>query len=330
MSRDPALSVVIPAFNKAAVLLQTLQALARQTLDPQAFEVIVVDDGSTDGTPQVVASLDWPYAFRLARQDRRGAGAARNLGASLASKSLLLFLDADIILDPGALAAHLDLFAQHGQTVVVSRILPLQPNPVGLEDLLFQESFDLGEMERIVPWHRAITQAMSLPKADFHRVQGFVSDLRRCQDIEFGYRAVQRGLQLLYTPRAVGRHNHACSLARRCQIERRNHEHFVAFARQYPHLAAQIDYLQYKWPPDWGGDNLRLVLRKAARRTLAVSPVLGALEALWELARDSRLALSRKRVLYWSIVGSYQLLGLRDGLRRYGPASLAPPARGDA
>src|SRR5690349_17486601 len=82
-------SVVIPAFNSAATIEGCLAALAEQTVMPG--EVIVVDDGSTDDTPEIARRM----GAEVITQERGGAGAARNRGAKAARGEVLLFTDAD-------------------------------------------------------------------------------------------------------------------------------------------------------------------------------------------------------------------------------------------
>src|SRR5258708_4350216 len=86
-------SVVIPAYNHARFLRETIESVLVQTLPPD--EVIVVDDGSTDETPAILAS----YSSRLTvvRQDNRGFSAARNTGAARASGDVIAFLDSDAL-----------------------------------------------------------------------------------------------------------------------------------------------------------------------------------------------------------------------------------------
>ena len=87
----PNVSVVIPTYNHAGFLPSALQSVFGQTLPAQ--EVIVVDDGSTDDTEEVLRA--WEGRIRIIRQPNRGVAAARNAGASMASADLLAFLDAD-------------------------------------------------------------------------------------------------------------------------------------------------------------------------------------------------------------------------------------------
>ncbi|MBE7561352.1 glycosyltransferase family 2 protein, partial [bacterium] len=97
----PAVSVVIPVYNDAERLAACLAALAAQEGVAGGFEVVVVDDGSSDGPEAVVAE----YAFaRLVRQEKAGPAAARNRGAAEARAPLLAFIDSDCIPRPDWLA----------------------------------------------------------------------------------------------------------------------------------------------------------------------------------------------------------------------------------
>ena len=106
----PALSVVIPAYNQAATLRRTLEALEQQTLDPHLYEVIVVDDGSTDETAALVRgrSAEDPRVHLLQHGTNRGRSAARNSGIRTARGEIVVLIDSDILVRPDFLAHHLD------------------------------------------------------------------------------------------------------------------------------------------------------------------------------------------------------------------------------
>lgn len=112
----PGLSIVIPAYNAACFIEETLQSVFAQLADDH--EVILVDDGSTDDTQAVLRGIADPR-LKILCQDNLGVSAARNRGLAAASGELLLFLDADDILAPGALARCLDCFAAHPEFVLV-------------------------------------------------------------------------------------------------------------------------------------------------------------------------------------------------------------------
>ncbi len=95
MNKKPLISVIIPVYNEAAHIGRSLTSLSRQSYQP--LEVIVVDDGSTDGTKEVVKSF---RTVKLLSQAHKGAGAARNLGAASAKGEILMFVDADMEFEP--------------------------------------------------------------------------------------------------------------------------------------------------------------------------------------------------------------------------------------
>jgi glycosyltransferase involved in cell wall biosynthesis len=107
-TKPPIFSVVIPTHNRAGVIERALRSVAAQTCAD--YEVIVIDDGSTDATPTVLQSVQSP-AFRLFRHEKaRGVSAARNHGVAEATGELVTFLDDDDELRPEAFEALLERY----------------------------------------------------------------------------------------------------------------------------------------------------------------------------------------------------------------------------
>lgn len=93
------ISVIIPTYNEKKVLEKAIESLGGQNFTD--FEIIIVDDGSTDGTLTILENLSKTIKdFSFYRQKHLGAGAARNLGASKAKGEILVFVDADMTFDP--------------------------------------------------------------------------------------------------------------------------------------------------------------------------------------------------------------------------------------
>lgn len=109
-SAGPPISVVVPLFNKAAYIRRTLESIRRQTWT--RFEVIVVDDGSTDRGGVIAANFADPR-FRVVVQANAGEGAARNRGIAESSANLIAFLDADDEWEPDFLQAVVSLSARY-------------------------------------------------------------------------------------------------------------------------------------------------------------------------------------------------------------------------
>jgi glycosyltransferase involved in cell wall biosynthesis len=115
----PRVSVVIPAWNAADTLARALEAVAAQRLE-EPYEVVVVDNGSDDATPAILAVAPGPV--RVVRREHGLAGEARNDGVTAARGEILAFTDADCFPEPSWLAAGLE--AIEGADLVQGRVLP--------------------------------------------------------------------------------------------------------------------------------------------------------------------------------------------------------------
>ncbi|MBU2994496.1 glycosyltransferase family A protein [Octadecabacter sp. 1_MG-2023] len=104
----PVASIIVPAFNVSATVSQTLDALLAQTFTD--FEIIVVDDGSTDATSKVLSRYADDLRIRIIYQRNRGLAGARNTGIDAADGLVIGFCDADDIWEPTKLAAHIEHF----------------------------------------------------------------------------------------------------------------------------------------------------------------------------------------------------------------------------
>ena len=204
---EPVLSIVIPTRNRSTLLRASLTALARQSVEPAAFEVIVVDDGSSDATSRVLRMATPPFALRSIRTSGIGAGAARNRGAATSAARLLLFLDDDI--EPAA-----DLVAEHltahrvPAMVALGRIdTRLRPGAGGLERHLarwwIQHDEHVRSFDGRPDWTDCYAGNVSLEREAFQSIGGFAEDLIRSDDVELGYRLHAAGNRFVYLERAV-------------------------------------------------------------------------------------------------------------------------------
>jgi validoxylamine A glucosyltransferase len=196
------ISVVVPTFQRAQFLRQTLDSLLRQTLEKSRFEVVVADDGSSDGTTDVVSSFSRSLSLQYLYHHDLGhrVAAPRNTGAKAASAPLVVFLDAGTIASPGFLAAHVDAHrAFTGRaTVVVGRVLGYNNNAFsekaeGLSGDMRDSELDrfartLGNIH--LPWRLAWTVNLSVDATSFHSVGGFDERFTGwgAEDMELAYR----------------------------------------------------------------------------------------------------------------------------------------------
>lgn len=120
------LSVIVPAYREAVTIEEAIKRLT-SALDGIRFqyEVILVSDGNTDGTPEIVRSLNLPYVRVLHYQDNQGKGYALCHGIRSAQGDLIAFIDADLDIDPSGIERFLEILEQTGaDAVVASKIHP--------------------------------------------------------------------------------------------------------------------------------------------------------------------------------------------------------------
>ncbi len=117
LENTPAVSVIIPAYNQARYVRKAIQSVFEQTFPN--FELIVVDDGSTDETPQILASIIDPR-MRVIRQPNAGLSAARNTGVRESTAPLVTLLDSDDFFLPDKLSVQKEYLDTHPEIGMVS------------------------------------------------------------------------------------------------------------------------------------------------------------------------------------------------------------------
>jgi glycosyltransferase involved in cell wall biosynthesis len=189
----PDLSVVVPTYNRREGILRLLGALEEQTLPPERFDVVVIDDGSTDGTAEALAALDTPYRLRVLRQDNDGPAAARNAGLHAARGRLIVFLDDDVVPDAELLEAHAAAQGDADDLVVVGPMYPPTDSPrsvwVRWEERQLLKQYDA--MERgLYPCtpRQFYTGNASAPRELLLRAGGFDPRFKRAEDVELAFR----------------------------------------------------------------------------------------------------------------------------------------------
>ena len=211
------LSVVIPTYNRRERLLRVLSALARQTIDASRFEVVVVDDGSSDGTTDALADVRQPFAVRALRQSNGGPARARNTGIEAARGDFVLFLDDDVEPMPELIEEHLRTHSSESiELVVIGPLasLPHYAQPwVAWEQAKVEQQYDAMARGDFAPTFRQFwTGNASLGRRHLVAVGGFNADFLRGEDVELGLRLDDLGLQFRFNPRAVGLHHAERSL----------------------------------------------------------------------------------------------------------------------
>lgn len=187
------ISVVIPAFNARRYLAEALQSVFSQTLAPA--EVIVVDDGSEDGTAEVAEG--YGERVHLLRQRRGGNGAARNAGVAVATGQLLAFLDADDRFCPDKLELQLRALEEDpGLDMVFGHVREFVS-----PELPEEVKATIRAPAPPQPW--AAPNLMLIRRASFERVGPFATDLRVGVTVDWYARATELELRSHVIPRVV-------------------------------------------------------------------------------------------------------------------------------
>jgi GT2 family glycosyltransferase len=319
----PTISVIIPTHNRSASLRRALDALRVQTYPVQRMEVVVVADGCTDWTTEMLQRYEGPFALHIIEQPGQGQSTARNQGAACAAARLLLFLDDDVEPTPPLIEAHVRAHQRRSDQVVIG------PYPPVLQSASFFHIEVRGWWEAMFhamrqPGHRfaywdLLSGNLSLEAELFARVGGFAPDLRVHEDYELGVRLIKAGASLTFAADALGYHHETSDLNRSLQRKYQEGQADVMIGRRYPELrpsmplahswesrsslSRKLRALAFAWPE--GGDRLTASLR----------PPLDLLE--WMRLRSHWRRLLHALLDYWYWRGVAEELGTRRELASF-------------
>jgi glycosyltransferase involved in cell wall biosynthesis len=208
----PYFSVVVPTYNRLERLRHVIAGFENQTYPLDAYEVIVISDGSTDGTDAYLEALRTRVQLRWLTQANRGPAAARNAGVHTAVGEFIAFIDDDVVPEPKLLEEHARSHQEAG------------PDAVVLGPLLSPEGFKMApwvrwEQEMLMKQYRAMVKGdwsasarqfytgnASLRRSHIISVGGFDEDFRRAEDVELAYRLASEGLEFVFNINAAGMH----------------------------------------------------------------------------------------------------------------------------
>ena len=203
-------SVIIPTYNRLGQLRRVLEGLEKQSYPRDGFEVLIISDGSTDGTEDYLRVASPSFHLRAFSQPNQGAAAARNLGITQATEEIVLFIDDDVFPFPDLIAEHLHSHETLGNYAVVIGPM-LAPPDFQLSPWVRWEADQLAEQYRDMSdgrWSPTARQFYTgnTSIARHHLVEsgGFDPAFRRAEDVELAYRLANRGLKFFFNPRAAG------------------------------------------------------------------------------------------------------------------------------
>lgn len=297
----PKVSVLLCSYNRGDKIGNFFEALKKQTLPRDQFEVICVNDGSTDNTGEEMqrALAEMPGRY-IEHETNLALAAARNSAIKAADGELLLFINDDTYPEPTLLEEHLRIHHKHqGEKIAVCGSMPFTPE---LEERLFSRV--LFEFDMLFPLH-GIDETKGY---DFdHFVTGNVSISRDafvvediwfdetflrygCEDIEVGYRLWKRGYLVYHNQQARVAHDHCLTIDDYCRREDANNSNLVQFIDKHPELLSR--YLQI---PSLSEETLMQWRREVELEQTQVSKLIEEVRSLQELPVHMNTAEEQKK-----------------------------------
>ena len=252
------ISVVISTYNNREVLRRTIEALLVQEFPHDQYEVIVADDGSTDGTAEMVGRIDSPVPVRHVAQSHLGLAAARNLGTRTARGRIVLFLDSDFWATPTLLAAHHKHYPPGAQRIAVQGVWQTHPATVVtpfMKARTLNLDLTIRRRRHLSPYH-ATGRNFSVLREELEEMGGFDEGFTGYgwEDIEMALRIHARGVVFEHEPLAMGYHYHVETLDSIRKKLRQAGEGAVFFWRKHrrsPRLGLFLEILPVMLPLKW-------------------------------------------------------------------------------
>jgi glycosyltransferase involved in cell wall biosynthesis len=241
-------SIIIPTYQRRDLVASTVRALAHQEY-PGPFEVIVVVDGSRDGSSQALRALDVPFRLTVLEQSNQGIAVARNRGASVAAGDWLLFLDDDMEADRHLLAEHARSH-ESGAGAVTGHV-PLHPgSPANfLSDSVKAWAEDRAQMLRSftgsIDFLEVVGGQLSISHQLFTDLNGFDTNFTRRgtfgnEDRDLACRLLKAGYRIVFNPNAISWQTYIVRPRRFLRNYRQAGGADVRLAAKHPDFAARI------------------------------------------------------------------------------------------
>ncbi len=257
-------SIVIPTFNKASRLKYMLCGLQDQDIGKDEFEVIIINDGSTDDTEEVVKQFEDKINIKFIFEENSGQATARNKGIAIAQNEIILFLDDDILVGPDLVRLHVEEHSKNSNSIVLGKINLVPASNFDevakiIDSEGYQQAFCKIADYTCEDWYLDMVEAIyrkglndiawicftggnsSIEKKDIENLHGFDTEFYRWgpEDIELGYRCKKAGLKFRYCNNLLGFH-----------IDK-----YKDRAQMMSDTARNVKYLKDKYPGDSSIEN---------------------------------------------------------------------------
>jgi GT2 family glycosyltransferase len=295
----PSATVIIPTYQRHELLERSLRALLRQEPSTPAYEIVVVDDCSSPETGDVVrrvAGAD-PRVTYLRHEVNQGLSASRNTGVRAARGEIVLFVDNDVVVEPGYVAAHLRAHGEAREPVAVIGNLSFPREVLGGSNYArYLQSRYLGgrsarELRRLGPTDLhprfLIGAVCSLRRADLLAVGPYDESIRYygCEDHILAHALRRSGVRIRYAPDARALHYDSVAMSwHRAKLQETARNGIPALLRHAPDFIEDTGYADLL-PPDRASDRAGRIARKLLLRAGLNRLTLRLLET-WAAATD--------------------------------------------
>ncbi|MCD4750228.1 MAG: glycosyltransferase [Thermoanaerobaculales bacterium] len=310
MKAMPHISVIIPTFNRADLLDLALESLENQSLSSDRFEVVVIDDGSSDSTGEVCKTRQERLGLRYFRQVNSGSSVAKNLGIFVSDAPIIFFFDDDDVADAKMLEEHLKGHRKYdSETVAILgfttwhprfTVTPVMDYLVNIGQFLF--SYPNLEREQELDFSYFWTGRISCKRRFLTHNGVFSQKMKRVEDVELGFRLAQHGLKVRYWPDAVSYMNRPVTFDDFCDRAAKDGRSLNVFRNLHPDPRVQhychkdaVD----KWramEPDLPGTVKRVKEIENQIGESSGEAQQDLLETLWKLYREAFISFAVKGV----------------------------------
>lgn len=286
------ISVIVPVFNDAARLGLLLKALAKQTLPPEQWELLVVDNGSTDHPNEVLA----PFALaRLLHESQPGSYAARNRALTEAKGEILAFTDADCLPEPDWLAQAVNYLDAHPQVDAIGgaiRVFAQDPKRPSLAEA-YEMAVAFPQRDYVQRLHYGATANMVTRRRCFDQIGPFDAGLKSGGDENWGQRLYAAGGQIVFLETAVVRHPARTwdeMKTKICRVAKGKADRLLRSKAGRLHLLGKM-----LWLALWPGRPLALVSQLSGRPGWFQLAIFAQQRAWYEAAQYPQYLLSSRK-----------------------------------
>ena len=217
IKKNPLVTVIIPTYNRGWILKEAIDSVLSQDFDD--FELIVVDDGSTDNTDSILD--EYARDIIILRQDNRGVSAARNAGIDFASGPLIAFLDSDDVWLPEKLASQVDFFNSNPDVLICQTQELWIRNGKRVNPKKRHEKFSGMIFKHSLPLCIVSPSAVMLKKKLLDQTGVFDETLPACEDYDLWLRISCRyPIFLIDTPLIIKRGGHEDQLSKTSGLDK--------------------------------------------------------------------------------------------------------------